>query len=160
MDQDWTDLAARFRVSLDEQERAHRASEEARLAAQEAHERRLEQGRVARNTLLDDLQKFAEAMGHLDVQRSDTELVLSYRGNRLAFIAHGDGDEVNLEFEEAEGGAQRLYREAQLENRWVWSRSIAGRQDRVPFYMQGLETLMTGVLKLPRPSDQGPAETS
>ena len=142
--------------SVDEQERLRReaedAQERARKEAEESRLRRLEEGRQARETLLDQLEGFASAVGHIQVQRTESDLVLSYRGNQLRFLSRGEGDEIELDFEGAKGGQHTLHRMPELEDRWVWSREIAGRPDRVPFSTQGLEILMTGVLKLPRPA--------
>ena len=138
-------LAARFRraVQRDQSTRARQA-EQAQQAA--------EASRAAREALLEDLRGLAGDMGFLTVERSRDGLTLRYGERFVHFAPIGEGD-LEVEVEGTGDTVHRLYRQAELGNRWVYLRRRGRREDRLPLFDQGLEELLVNGLGLPRPSD-------
>lgn len=149
MTQKGSGLAARFR-------RAMAREEEARRREEDEKRRRLEAARAARAALLDELATFAKETGFLQAERAGDGLTLRYRERFLHFEARGPADQVQVEFEGAPDEEHVLYREAQLDDRWVWVRRKRSREDRMPLFDQGLEELLIRALGLPRPEDGEP----
>jgi hypothetical protein len=147
MDEELEELAARFR----------RAAESERGAAAEAaadRATRLEEGRIARAALLDDLEAFGRAVGILEVLRDGDMISWSHETRSVVIEAAGQGDKVRLSWKELTSKSGRLYREALLDDRWVLIVEAHGREiDRVPLRDTGLERLLLQGLRLPKPSD-------
>ncbi|MCO4743799.1 MAG: hypothetical protein KC912_03355 [Proteobacteria bacterium] len=145
-------LAERMKAKLDEEEAAR-----ARAIAE--RERALSKARAARDELFDDLEAFAAVVGHLACARQGENLVIR-KGERFIECAPmGEGDRVRLTFTGSEGHEHRLYREAALEHRWVWSFTRPHRgEERLPLFDSGLEELLVLALELPRitPADPDP----
>lgn len=139
-------MAARFRRAV---ERERRTVEQEAEAAREA----AESSRAARGALLDDLEGLANDMGFLEVERSAEGLTLRYGERFLHFAPIGEGD-LGVEVEGTGDEEHRLYRQAELGNRWVYLRRRRRREDRLPLFDQGLEELLVGGLGLPRPDDE------
>ena len=145
--------------------RALQAVEEQERRAAAAREARLKEAREARDKLLDDLGAFGEAVGHLQVQAKadDNGLTIRYRDRFVTFAPMGGGDRLEIRFSGSDTHEHRLYREAELGNRWVWVARHGGREDRLPFFDTGLEQLMVRALGLPDPDhvpDVVPEETA
>lgn len=143
-------LAARFKARLDERSAARRREAEAR-------ERWLAEARAARAALLDDLAAVGVAIGHLVVSREGESVVMSLGERKLSFEPLGEADGVRVGFGAPEGEQNRLYREAQLKDRWVWSSQRGGREERLMLFDAGLEALLVRALGLPEP---GPSSAS
>ena len=139
-------LAARFKRALDVEKTEHRRREEDR-------ERRLAEARRERAGLLEDLAAIGEAIGHIAVQRDDGAVTFRHAERYLHFEPMGEGERVRVEFEGSKGEEHRLYREAELGNRWVWVLRRQGREDRLPLFDAGLEELLVLALGLPRPGE-------
>ena len=142
------ELAQRFNQALrvvEEQERKQAAAREARLEA----------ARKARAQLFEDLGAFAEAVGRLQVQAKshDEGLTIRYRERAVNFLPMGEGDRVEVRFTGSDDQDHRLYREPELQDRWVWVARTSGREDRLPLFDAGLEELLVRGLGLPRPDD-------
>lgn len=151
-------LASRFNRMMQRLEAQRKLEEEARA-------KRLLEAQSARAELLDNLGAFAEAVGHLKVQAKshDEGLTIRYLDQFLHFAPKGEGDYVEVRFGGSDGQEHRLYREPELNNRWVWVASMGGREDRLPLFDQGLEELLVRGLALPRPDhgvDEPPADTA
>jgi len=143
------DLAERFRQALD-------ASEEGVQRADSDREVRLQEGRAARQELFEDLSAFADTVGHLTAEPDEGRLTLQYKDAVLHLEAMGDGDRVRVRFHAADilKEEHRLYREALLKDRWVWTIRRPGRsEERVPLFDQGLEALLVRALGLPGVSE-------
>ena len=147
MTQRGSGLAARFR-------RAVQSEEEARRQAEDDRRKRLESARTARVQLFQELAAFAEETGFLKAQISGTGVTLRYRERFVHFAARGDADAVAVEIEGAPDEEHSLYREAALDDKWVWVCKRRGREDRQPLFDKGLEELLVRGLGLPRPSDE------
>jgi hypothetical protein len=80
-------------------------------------------------------------------------VTLRYEDRYVHFAPVGDLDRVTVEFEGMGDEKHALYREAQLGDRWVWSVTMRRRDDRKPFFDEGLEALLIRALGLPEPSD-------
>lgn len=145
-------LAARFRKAMEREHSAHEAQAQ-------AAERAAAEARAARDELLGDLQGLAGDMGFLKVERSGDTLTLRYGERTLHFAPIGDGD-LEVEVEGRGDTAHRLYRQAELGNRWVYLRRQGRREDRVPLFDRGLESLLVDGLGLPRPTDEDDPESS
>lgn len=138
-------LATRFKRAV---EKAEDAREESQRSAAELER----QSRLARAELFADLEALANEIGFLTVQRSKQGLTLRYRERFLHFAPQGVG-EVLVEFEGTGDDEHRLYREAELDHRWVHHRKRRFREHRVPLFDQGIEDLLVAALGLPRPDD-------
>ena len=138
-------LADRFRRAVEDEQAAEAESARAAAAA-------TERASLARDELLGDLDALARGIGFLAVQRGNEGLTLRYRERYLHFAPIGDGD-LRVEFEGTGDDEHRLYRQAELGNRWVLLRRRRFREDRVPLFDQGIEDLLVNALGLPRPSD-------
>ena len=138
-------LAARFRKAVKQEE-------EAREQNEAESQRALQQAREARDALLGDLEALAQEMGFLKVNRAREGLTLRYQERYLHFAPHGDG-EVKVDFDATGDDEHRLYRQEELGNRWVYLRKRRFREDRVPFFDQGIEELLVMALGLPRPGE-------
>lgn len=147
-------LAERMKLALD-------SAEGAAVRATQDRERLREEGRAARAALFDDLAAFASLVGHLDVERREEGVTLSYGGSKLAFDAVGDDDRVKVTFAiaEARGEQHRLYRERGLQDRWVWVSVRFSQEERQPLFERGLEDLLVRALALPRVSPAITAES-
>lgn len=107
---------------------------------------------MAREALLDDLEAFARAVGHVAVQRDDDGLTVRFGLRGLRFEPMGEGDRLRVTLEGWPATADhRIYREQDLGDRWVLSYRKHGNEDRVPLFDKGLEELMVSGLGLPRP---------
>lgn len=144
-------LAARFRKAVEDEQTARQRSE---AAAKQA----IEDARRARTELLAELEALAREIGFLSVQKGRDGLTLRYQERYLHFAPEGDG-ELLLEFEGTGDDVHRLFRQAELGDRWVYSRKRRVREDRVPLFDQGIEELLVTALGLPRP-DEGTEEPS
>jgi len=138
-------LAARLREAVEREEGKRTAGEKERLAG-------LERARQARSELFEELEQLGEELGFVGVARSTDRLRFSRADRWLEFIEDGAGDAVVLDFEgRSKDSVNRLYREAALEDRWVWVRSGRGKEDRLLLFDQGLELLLVHALDLPSP---------
>lgn len=137
-------LAARFRRAV---EREQSTQQDEAVAARRA----AEEAATAREALLEDLHGLASDMGFLEVERSEDGLSLRYGERCLHFAPIGEGD-LGVEVEGAGDTTYRLYRQAELGDRWVYLRRRGRREDRLPLFDQGLEELLVTGLGLPRPS--------
>lgn len=146
MNRPGSELAARFRQVVEAAERARRAEEEERQRRQQA-------AQSARRQLLDDLGHFGQSIGHLDVQAKshDEGLTLRFGDRFLHFVPVGESDKVKVEFAGTEEEEHRLYREADLGDRWIWRWRRKGRDERQALFDDGLEELVVRALGLPRP---------
>lgn len=137
-------LAARFRAAVQGEERQRRK--------QEAKEQELqEQAQAARTALMADLVEFATEIGIVKVRQADGVLSLRHGERIVHFEPEGEHDVIRVRFEGVATEENRLYREAHLSNRWVWSRVRGRNEDRLPLFDTGLEELMVLGLDLPRP---------
>ncbi|MCB9687317.1 MAG: hypothetical protein H6738_14060 [Alphaproteobacteria bacterium] len=140
-------LAARFKKAVEREEATRRREEEER-------QRVLEEGRAARERLLGELAAMGRAIGVVTVALDDGGLTLGFGTRKLLFARDGDGERVRLAWDGmGDGEEHRLYRQAELGHRWVYSRRRRGREDRLPLLDQGIEELLVGVLGLPRPGE-------
>ncbi len=142
-------LGSRFKRAV---EQAEDAKEQRQRSAAEVER----QARLARAELFAELESLASEIGVLTVQRTKQGLTLRYRERYLHFAPEGVGD-VLVEFEGTGDDEHRLYREAELGQRWVHHHKRRFRELRVPLFDQGLEELLVTGLGLPRP-DEGDAE--
>jgi len=140
-------LVARFRRAVQSEE-AQRAAEEA------AKEQALAAARAARAELLADLQEIGRELELSPIARKG-ELQLSRGSHRLVFRPDDPDDrvEIDIRFEDMGDETFRLYREPQLDDRWVLTFTRRGRAHRLLFFDQGLEELLILALDLPRPDD-------
>ena len=142
-------LAARFRKAvLDRDEARRQAEDEAKRGAERA--------RAARAQLLTELVVLAREIGVVQVAPEPDGLTLRFGERYLHFGAEGDGDRLKVEFEGMGDEEHALYRQAELGERWVYSRRRRNRDDRVPFYDAGLEELLVRGLGLPKPGEDEP----
>ena len=152
------ELASRFRGVLETLEARNKQEALRRVAF-------LQEATEARRALLDDLGAFAEAVGHLQVQAKshDDGLTIRYQDRFLHFVPIGEADRIKVHFTGADQEEHRVYREAELGNRWVLVSKRSGREERAPLFDDGLEELLVRALELPRPSevrDVVPVETA
>ena len=138
-------LASRFK-------RAVQGAEDARKHDAQAAKDREARAAEARDELMAELEALANDIGFLSVQRSRQGLTLRFRERYLHFAPEGAGD-VLVEFEGTGDDVHRLYREPELDERWVHARKQRFREVRVPLFDQGIEDLLVGALGLPRPDD-------
>ena len=139
-------LAERFKVAASQATEAKRLAEEERDA-------RLARERASRDELMEDLAAFGATVGLMDVQRHDGGVTLRYQDRFLHFEPLGDGGLVRIRHDGSGDEENTLYRESELLNRWVWRRKKGHRDDRVPFFDQGLEELVVHALRFPRPDE-------
>jgi hypothetical protein len=155
MERPGSGLADRLKAMMDSME-----VDVARAA--ETRERRRIEGRAARSQLLDDLEAFARAVGHFDVNRHGESLTIEYGGALLLLEEMGDGDRVRVQFDAAEARREqhRIYREQALADRWVWSVGRAGGEDRLPLFDRGLGQLLVRALGVPGLEEEAEAPMS
>jgi len=149
LDRKGAGLAARFRQAVGTAGAQREADDAARERARAA-------GARARSELFDDLVAFAGATGFVASSRDDAGVILRWRGAWIHFQPVGDADGVRVRFDGAAEDEHRLYREALLGDRWVWSWRRRGLEDRLPLFDAGLEALLVQALKLPDPGDAPP----
>jgi len=143
-------LASRFKRAVEKAEDARQQSER---SAKEGEVR----AKQARDELLAELEALGNDIGFLTVQRSKRGLTLRYQERYLHFAPDGVG-EVSVEFEGTGDDVHRLYREAELGDRWVHLRKRRFRELRVPLFDQGIEELLVTALGLPSPDGGDPEE--
>ena len=102
----------------------------------------------ARAALLEDLHRFAAAIGHVTATLGEEGLLLEYLGRSMAFRPLGDGDRLEVLIANRPE-KHRVYRERELQNRWVWSWLKLGREEKLPFFNKGLGELLVRGLGLP-----------
>lgn len=144
MDGPSSKLAARFRRALE--------TEEQRRQRERADEERArEDGRRAREALLDQLRALAVEIG-LQCEASASGLTLRHGAAYLHLQRDGDGERVRLVHE---GMAEEavLFRQPELAHRWILLRKRGAREVRVPLFDQGVEDLLVRVLGLPKPGE-------
>jgi len=129
-------LADRFRDALDAEAPSSTATD-AVVGAQQA-----------RAALLEDLHRFAGAIGHVTATLGEEGLLLEYLGRSMAFRPLGDGDRLEVILSNRPE-KHRVYRERELQNRWVWSWLKLGREEKLPFLNKGLAELLVRGLGLP-----------
>lgn len=138
-------LAARFKAAFE----AKRREEEERSRSQDD-----ELARKARSELFADLLDFAQATGFLQAKPAEDGVELSFEGRQLRFLAQGQADGVEVQWQGRPPGSEAsLYREPLLGHRWIWRYRRGGREHRVPLFDQGLEVLLIEALELPEPED-------
>lgn len=141
-------LASRFRRAVSELDDARRrAAEEAERARQEAQ--------AARAALFADLARFATDVGAIQAVAEPDGLSLRYGGRQVRFVAEGEHDRIRVERDGDEPGT--VFRQPELDYRWVYARRRRGREERVPLLDQGLEDLLVNGLGLPPPSNEAAA---
>ena len=75
----------------------------------------------------------------------------------LTFAPVGEADRVGVTFTgQPAHEHHELYRQPELDDRWIWSRRRVKREDRLPLFDEGLEELLVRGLGLPRPGDESP----
>jgi hypothetical protein len=153
MERKGSSLAARFRRALDGEAERSRLAEQERLREAEA-------ARRARAALLDDLEAFGRQIGHLAVVRDEAGLTLRRGERSVRFEPADDGDRLRVLVDGSDEHGGRVYREARLEHRWVWSFLRRGREERLPLFDAGLEELMVMGLGLPRPGSDESATSA
>lgn len=139
-------LAARFKAAV-EQAEAERSEEEVEA------ERRAAEAREERASLLEDLLVLGRELP-IDASAREGEDVIWRRGaKQLRFAAADDDGSVSIDYSDRkEDDVQRLFRQQELGDRWVWSRLRRGRESRLPLFDQALELLLVHALGLPDPS--------
>ncbi|MEL6344203.1 MAG: hypothetical protein AAFV53_13870 [Myxococcota bacterium] len=138
-------LAMRFRAG-------HQRQQEAEQAANERQERSQEEAWVAQETILDDLEEFAETSGFMDISRTGHRLRLRYDGSKLTFLLDRESPIVHVE-------AVNLSQTCHLEyhpHRKCWqliSTDRRGRRTSADLYNHGLERLIVSTFQVrPVPS--------
>jgi len=139
-------LAARFRRAVEARERAHQLEDEQRV------DRRRE-AVEARANFLARVSEFGEETGFIDVRADKDGVTLRFEDRFIHFAPQGDLDRVRVEFDGMGDERHILYREAHLDDRWVWSVTRRSREDLKPFFDEGLEALLIRALGLPSPAD-------
>ena len=147
-------LAARFR-------RAIRSERDERAEQERARELALEAAREARDSLFVELAEFARAVEFLSVEQTQAGLILRFseggESRELTFAPVGEADRVGVTFTgQPAHEHHELYRQPELDDRWIWSRRRVKREDRLPLFDEGLEELLVRGLGLPRPGDESP----
>lgn len=127
--------------------------DQAQKQAEDDAKRAAERARTARAQLLTELVALAREIGVLQVAPEKDGLTLRFGERYLHFGADGDGDRLKIEFEGMGDEEHTLYRQAELGERWVYSRRRKHRDDRVPFFDAGLEELLVRGLGMPKPGD-------
>jgi hypothetical protein len=141
-------LAERLKSAIEQ-------SDTERDSRSEALQRRAEEGARARQALLEDLEQFAQAVGHVAVVRDDLGVSMRYRERALRFEPMGEGDRVRVTVEGWGNTTEhRVFRERDLADRWVLAYKKYGRDEKMPLFERGLEELMVGGLGLPRPEPE------
>lgn len=140
-------LADRFREALETAPATSPVPAEVNATVDEA--------RTARAELMEDLRALAQAIGHVEVTATDEALLLEYLGRSMAFRPIGEGDRIEVILS-GRPEKHRVYRERELQNRWVWSWERLGREEKVPFLNKGLEALLVRGLGLPAVSAKDP----
>ncbi|MEN0065054.1 MAG: hypothetical protein AAGA48_23125 [Myxococcota bacterium] len=138
-------LASRFKKAVEKAEDARQDRERSAAEAEQL-------AQAARDELFGELQALAKDIGFLTVQRTKQGLTLRYGERYLHFAPDGIGD-LTAEMEGTGDDVHRLYREAELGNRWVYLRKRRFRELRVPLFDQGIEELLVLALGLPRPEE-------
>ncbi len=138
-------LAARFKKAVLDKEQERRDE-------RSAHEARVEAAERARTTLFDELVAFATETGVVSAKRGADGVTLRFEERYLHFAPAADSERVSLEFEGVGDEQHSLYRQPELNEMWVYCRRRpVGREDRVPFWDQGLEALLVRALGMPDP---------
>lgn len=142
------DLAKRFQAAI-----AREQNE--RKEAEHEKERRMEEARQARETLLAELRDVLVLIGGIAVEEVDEGgLACTYDGVTVAFRPKGQGDRVEIEWRAdrpSRGFTHLLYRETELGGRWVYQRQRPGQDDRWALFDAGLERILVDGLGLPEP---------
>ncbi len=138
-------LAAQLRAGIE----ARAAKAAARKSEAAARQARLH---AARQELFDDLLAFAEAVGHLTVNRKKNLLVLGFDSASLRFEMKGDLDKVVIQGGEVPDGTH-LGLQAEL-NRWVVFTPTHGHQyEQELLFDGGLERLVAQGLAITTPGE-------
>jgi hypothetical protein len=140
-------LAERFQIAVETEQVARQAA----LADQDEE---LAKALAARDQLFDDLAEFGATITIIDVSRSEEAIVFENAGRFLSFRHIGLAGNVGLQFSGSGEAHHRLYREEDLNNKWVWYSRDGGREERTVFFDSGLEELMVSALGLPQPSEE------
>lgn len=156
MSQDLDKLAASFNAAIDDAARREaEADADTAAARKQLESRRLaerERNEAARNELLATLQRFAEGIDALRVERTDSGLVLAYRDRALSIDLLGDSAALAIV-----GGPNRGDR-IDLDVAGEWILTLGGNSRALLPY--GLQELLVRGLGMPRPSqavsDPGP----
>jgi len=146
MSERWSRFATRFR-------RAIQTERQAAEAAQAAAEATAEAAAAARDALLAQLAQLAHDIGALDVQSGPDGLTLRFGERSLRFAPEGDG-ELLVSFEGIGEHIHRLFRQPELQDRWIYARGSGQEEVRLPLLDQGLEELLVRGLGLPRPGEE------
>jgi hypothetical protein len=141
-------LAKRFQVAVE-------SEQVAREAALEGRDEELVEACAARDELMDDLEHFGQNIALIEVSRSDEGLVFQVGDRFLSFSYIGLAGNVGMRFSGSSEAHHRLYREEDLNNKWVWYSRQGGGEDRTVLFDSGLEELMVLALGLPRPYELG-----
>ena len=140
-------LAARFREAAQRID-ASRSEDEQRAA------QRLAEAREERAALLADIQALGADLPLDAVVATEAGVVYRRAGVELRFLCDdqdgGTGLVVTSTHQEADD-RQRIFRQPELGNRWVWSRVRRGRESRLSLFDQALELLLVHGLGLPDP---------
>ncbi len=140
-------LAARFRVTLEQAA----AAEQARLDAARA---RRERGQAERVRVLAELVAFGEALGHFQVKTAKEGAVTwAFSGSELTFTPKGDADRVDLIADPLSHDPCLRWKHEL--GRWVLIEGFkAGGERQRLLFDEGLEALMHKVFGL-RPAAEG-----
>lgn len=137
-------LAARLRAAMERDESARQTEAAAAEAERSA-------ARIERDSLFEALVEFGSQLPFLVTKRMASGVRITNGDRHLEFVEDGDTD-VTLSFSGRDAReTHRVYREAILDDRWVWQRVRGAREDRLPLFDQGLEVLMVHALGLPDP---------
>lgn len=142
-----SELAKSFQVAVE-------TEHVARQASLEGLDEELVKALAARDELFDDLSEFGSTITIIEVSRSEDAIVFQNGDRFLSFTHIGLAGNVGMQFSGSGEAHNRLYREEDLNNKWVWYSRDGGREDRTVFFDSGLEELMVSALGLPRPSEQ------
>lgn len=140
-------LAARFREAAQRVDASR--SEEEREAS-----RRLQEAREERVALLQDLEALGAELPLDSVTADDGGVVFERQGRALRFLCDDRPDQAGLTVtytDQEPDDLQRIFRQAELGDRWVWSRVRRGRETRLPLFDQALELLLVHGLGLADP---------
>jgi len=140
----WSKLAARVKEAIEEEK------EERRKAGQFEEQRRKAE-LAARETLIDNLVRFAEAVGHFSVDRGERRVRLAL-GSRWFEIDASEPD-VRVAFEGADTYTPELTRSPRLRSPWMLCLMVDGEARWLPFFDAGLEALCSIALDIELPED-------
>ena len=142
-----SELAKRFQVAIE-------SEQVARQAASDGRDEDLAKALAARDELIDDLEDFGQNIQIIEVSRSNDALVFQVGERYLSFNHIGLAGNVGMSFSGSADAHHRLYREEDLNNKWVWFSRDGGREERQVLFDSGLEELLVIALGLPEPSEQ------